>query len=602
MADQNHPSGKANPNDFWDITDLIPAAKKERRIPHQNANTDLTEIVFGQGETKPEPSREDESAGQIPVRSSVQTPKNEQDSFVVKRYIPPHTAKEEMDPPKPDDIYRPTDSLIHEVRIFQWKSNFRYYEDFCTLAKKLYHVSGRPCTHVPFFSYVPQYTQLNREQMNWYLFWRDQVRKGIFPDTDYSYVLLYAFEIINLSDIMDHGFGQAQLYALCQAYGKQNPRILSYLNEWICDYSLIHHLPPIFTNDFSMVESCALKEFFIPDNSDKDTVFASALITFCSNYHYQKSKFATKDNIALYDEHMLGAVLSCIRDKGTVGQKMASAKKEESRLIRDAFVFAPCATRMKRKLEIDYCSLSRSHELRILITDIMKYTENKLRAYLGVKSRLSLFGLSAEFRACIDRYFELSLPAVSRIKAVKIEERAPYEKLYDQPCTAFSPRHAEQIEKESWNTTAALIDAFCDPPKSNEPEHFEQEAPNKIAEIPAKENDSLDFKPQKPHQKNSTPSGTTADTVDTADAAEVGSDLPEVQRLAERLGHLYPFIRLAIQCDYAGQKEFCRHAGLMSESVADTINEAAADILGDIILEENEEGYTIMEDYIGYWA
>jgi hypothetical protein len=45
------------------------------------------------------------------------------------------------------------------------------------------------------------------------------------------------------------------------------------------------------------------------------------------------------------------------------------------------------------------------------------------------------------------------------------------------------------------------------------------------------------------------------------------------------------------------QRAFCKQKGMFAEHVIDVINEKAADILGDIVLEETEDGYGLIEDY-----
>ena len=47
------------------------------------------------------------------------------------------------------------------------------------------------------------------------------------------------------------------------------------------------------------------------------------------------------------------------------------------------------------------------------------------------------------------------------------------------------------------------------------------------------------------------------------------------------------------QCRYAKEKR------LMAEAIVDEINESAVDILGDIVIEEADDGFRIIEDYQG---
>ena len=116
--------------------------------------------------------------------------------------------------------YQPKHPLISAVRIYPWRSNFNFYERFCRMAEALCERHGEPCQSVPFFSYMPQYDQMNRSQLDWYLYWRDCVRKGEYLNTDYSYIFLYLFEIINLSDRISPEQGQKMMCDIWCQYRK----------------------------------------------------------------------------------------------------------------------------------------------------------------------------------------------------------------------------------------------------------------------------------------------------------------------------------------------------------------------------------------------
>ena len=558
-------------DDFWDISALVPP--KKAPTSRARASVEIAEIT---APGKSEEQRETELSSTRLSRVAPAAPKpvaekTESDS-VITRYIPPHSPEQNRQQPLPDEEYTPQSGMLHRVRMYRWKTAYQYYEDFCRHAEAFLERRAAPCPPVAFFSYVPQYAQMNRAQLNWYFYWRDCARRGEILPADYSYILLYVFEIINLADKIDVSFGQRQLCALRTAFRGTYPRLGHLLNEWICDYSLIHRLPPPDSEDLQAVADCTLKEFYVPD-TDASLRYAHALMAFGSNYSYVKSKFAAGENRALYDRHMPGALQACIADSGEVGQRMAGAGLEETRLIRDAYVGALCSHRVKRRIEIDYCSFARSHELRILVTDIMKYTENKLRAYLGVKSRLGLYALPQTFRDCIDRYLQSALP--SKDRAMRAEPRQEYEALYDAPKTAFSASHAAEIEAASWTTTDRLISAFG-----------EESVQDQSAEIPA--------------TAIPEPSSKMIETETPLPAAE--SDAGEYALLKKELGDLAEFVNFALNGAAQKQIAYARERGEMIDSLADRINEIAADILGDILLEEAENGgYTVLEDYRTRW-
>lgn len=562
-------------DDFWDISALVPPKKEViSRVP---ASVEITEITAPvRGEEKREADLSAMRLSRVAPASPKQASERTESDSVITRYIPPHSPEQNRQQPLPDEEYAPQSGMLHRVRIYRWKTAYQYYEDFCRHAEAFHERRGAPCSPVAFFSYVPQYAQMNRAQLNWYFCWRDCARRGEILPADYSYILLYVFEIINLADKIDVHIGQKQLCALRAAFRGTYPRLGHLLNEWICDYSLIHRLPPPDSADLQEVADCTLKEFYVPD-TDASLRYAHALMAFGSNYSYVKSKFAAGENRELYDRHMPGALQACIADSGEVGQRMAGAGLEETRLIRDAYVGALCSHRVKRRIEIDYCSFARSHELRILVTDIMKYTENKLRAYLGVKSRLGLYALPQAFRDCIDRYLQDALPGKSR--AMRAEPRQEYEALYDVPKTAFSAAHAAEIEASSWTTTDRLISAFGE----------------ETIQEPISETITTATIPE-PVSKPAV----TEITATPMCATE--SDAGEYALLKEKLGDLAVFVNFALSGEAQKQIAFARERGEMIDSLADRINEIAADILGDILLEEAENGgYTVLEDYRAQW-
>ena len=123
--------------------------------------------------------------------------------------------------------------------------------------------------------------------------------------------------------------------------------------------------------------------------------------------------------------------------------------------------------------------------------------------------------------------------------------------------TELSLKNAELIEESSWATTAMLEDAF------DTAESFEEPAPPVVNEPEFSQENDGDIAIQ----------------------------------LKNSLGEKYEFIEAALDEKFTLQKEIAKKLSMMSDALADTINDAAADVLGDIILEDCGDGYTIIEDY-----
>ena len=543
---------------FWNIDVLIP----KKRAVHYESDTETTEIVID-----PTPQEKTAEKINVPPRE-IAVPKAE--NAARPRFIPPHTAEEFSNPPMPDEEYVPVNALIHKVRIFRWRSDYRYYEGFVRDAVRLFSVTGVECPRVPFFSYVPQYTQMSRAQLEWYLWWRENLRHGTFLDTDYSYVLLYVYELINLSGRMNPQQAQNALCDVWVHYRENYRKLDSYLPEWICDYSLIHRLPPPSACTGRLLPEvmahCTLKEFYVP-NDGRD-IYIRALLSFCSNYDYRKSKFYNAERASLFDDAVVGALRALIEHTSENGQLFSSVGMDDSKLSRDAFNGALCSYRVKRRIEVDFCSFSRSHELRYFLTDVVKHVENRVRAAVGVRSRLTVYALATPMRKILDSYLDEALPTKTRgtPKAGAGEAPASYEKLYDLPKKNLSLTDAAEIERLSWETTERLVEAFEDAEEAQgEPQRDPFSSP---ASFPM--------------------------PTDAPLPADVDG---ESDTCAAAMRPYLSFLQAVRDGNAAHQRNAAQKAGVPLEVLADEVNALAVEHMGDILLEECDFGFCVIEDY-----
>jgi hypothetical protein len=243
--------------------------------------------------------------------------------------------------------------------------------------------------------------------------------------------------------------------------------------------------------------------------------------------------------------------LQTLIDHTKSGEKLFSAlHMDDSGLTRDAYNGALCASHIKRRIEVQFCSFSRSHELRYLVTDAVKHTENKLRAHFGIRSRLTIYALPTAIRDLLDNCTKDLLPAARRQITEKAQDEAAYEALYDLPRCELSLSNAAEIERLSWDTTERLVEAF------------EEEAP--------------------PAEPISLPSPPIPDSPPSDSA---------------RFIRYIAFLTAVAAEDANGQRNESALLGLPLDVVADEINALAADAFGDILLEESDNGYAVIEDY-----
>lgn len=532
-----------------------------------------------------------------------------------ERPVNPYAART-VQKADPESSYRPERSLIREVRIYPWHAAYNYYESFRAQAVKLNPHEGGECAEVDFFSYMPQYTQLSKEQLRYYLWWRTNFRRGTYLPAAYSYLLLYLYEQINLSGVIPPRQGQENILQLWLNYRATHPRLDAVVREWLCDYSLLHRLPaPVLPRALwgELLNGCRLKEFYVSGWKDIGEEVL-AILLFCNNYDYKKSKFYRADTAELYDRVLSGAVaaaLRFLREKETVQGSVEGV----STVTRDAFAGAVCSYRLKRRLEVDFSSFSHTHELRYVMTDVLKYAENAIRAFLGVKSRLTVYQISTELRRVLDGYLGAAFPAKTPTRCEKKPE-PDYEKRYDIPARPISPERAARIEAQSWETTKRLVEAFAggetaqtegsellalpeDAGTVKKPENFlDSFGENAVFSSRIGTNFKMEVKEVLSESSNAAPKVKEDACLPGGDCKGAeGGNTCQPATLAAALAEWIEFIRLAAAGDRAGQRRFAADKGMMTDAVADKINTIAGDLFGDVILEDAGGCYTVIPDY-----
>lgn len=443
--------------------------------------------------------------------------------------------------------YEFENSLLCRVESHPWPQKYNYYQRFCDDANRFFAVRGKECPAEPYFSYIPQYAQLNHAQLAYYLWFRENARHGVYlEEIDMPYVFLYIYEIINLPDRISPAEGARMLADLWLAYRRRKPELDRYLPEWMCDYCLIRQTPlpkQLYPIVPEILSRAALKEFYIAE-SESGGVSARSLILSASDYSYRASKYYAA-NAEAFETHIPAAITHAA---DVCGIAPNPEEMRRVRVERDAFCGSLCAQTVKRRLIVEYCSFARSYKLRSQITHAVKLAENCLRRALKIRSRLSVTDGDPSLTAAILSYFDMHLPAERRRTAETAEERA-YEHLYDAPSTGIDYDEAHTLETDSWATTEILTEEIA-------PESEEICPPAPM--------------PEPPTQKK----------------AEESGEIP----FADALRAVLAGESLAAWCQ-------SRPARTNPAEVAGQLNEYAADVLGDVLFEQIGGEWILIEDY-----
>ncbi|MBQ9121803.1 MAG: TerB N-terminal domain-containing protein [Clostridia bacterium] len=497
--------------------------------------------------------------------------KTERESNVENKVPPPAPQpKKASYPDSPLRRYRPKTGMIREVEIFPWPSSYGFYAQFRRDAARYFPLKGKPCPRAPYFSYIPQYAQLSSAQMDYYLYFRELVRARRYPPVDFSYVLLYIYEILNLPDRIPPKEGMILLCEIWLAYRESHPKLDKYMAEWICDYGLTYGLPCPTARLSSIkdvcLENCSLREYYIAEDD-----LAVVLAEYGSHHTFRKTKYAKGEYAPLFEKYVPLALAYTIDAAARDGVNLFSF--EDMRLYRaerDVFCGALCAHAVKRRVVVSYLSLGRSHEIRETVTSVVKYIENGIRAHVKIRSMLSVGSLAPELKRYVDEFMQATF-GVAEVGSRRRQEKAreEYEKLYDVPESTLSPERARQIEQASWASTDVLTSAFSD---SDAP--FASAENSFVAEAPALLPSAL-------------PSRTESDiTAEDSPYAVLYASLSDTER------------RVLEAClDGADVNAVCRTEGVLTDSAVSAINEKAADLTGDIVIEADGGGYRVIEDY-----
>jgi hypothetical protein len=359
------------------------------------------------------------------------------------------------------------------------------------------------------------------------------------------------------------------------------------IRDLICDFCLIHALRAP-TEKLNGLEKQVLFGSFLPElliDLSGDRRACSDAVTSLSLYDYRRSKCYDDSTAEIFKKGIFGAINAVLSNNDAFEAITSFTHGVYSGVTVERHPFTRMVNIVNKniKIEIVYYEMAN---LKTAVTDIVRYSENKIREHLGIRNRIHVLTVNPQARDAIDVYFEQNYPARQfvdrRRKDAKVDEneRHEYDALYDVPKVAISTERALEIEQESWDTTKKLTEAFSDSEPltdvgTEEPAHIDMISPTKEESIAPENNEFV----SEPYSPPSDEQGVYAG-------------------LREKLGDISEFVALCRTPSLLKQRAFASLHSTTVDELADKINETAVDIFGDIILEDCGNGYTIIEDYM----
>ena len=480
--------------------------------------------------------------------------------------------------------YAPGGTLLNHIAVRTWESGSEFYGRFTADALTSHKAVSRtdPDTDmppVPFTSYVPQYAHMSSKQTEYYRWVRENIRRNRYPDCDLGYIQLYIYEIFNLPEVISPEDGAEIISNIWLSYRSRHPRLDGYLCEWFADYCMINKCSPSKALEsvfHEIAPKAQFKEFYLDPavtralrDGDNDSIVSlgKTVLEVSSDYDYRSSRYY-EENRDTFDSHIPHAVGRAICAAISAKESPFSFDRVY-KMTRDSFCGAIVSSAVKKRVDIEFSSFTRRADVREAVTLIAKYSENKVRVMLGIKSKLRVEGLSGVAEGVIDEYFRPHLPTIITVSREDLYMPADYLKLYESEDSGFDFSKAEEIERQSWVNTERLTGE----------EYVEKDA---------EYSPDVEF----------TLEGEISDT-DTAVfpvQEDIPTDVAPTEDVTTKTNDsvITDGITAAMSARF---REYCRENSLYDGEVADRINTLFIDIIGDIVLEDTGAGYQIIEDY-----
>ena len=427
----------------------------------------------------------------------------------------------------------------------------------------------------PVYGYWLTYELLNKDQLNYYLYWRSECRKGNYLESDSAYIYINIYELLSGIGYKDPIDGYNQMLGLWKNYRKVSLGFDKHMFKWTFDFAAMHRLPysvPDFfdgnigsTQDIvSLViwEYSKLTPLKLPisiiNSLCEHNIFNS---NFYKNGNQELMKDALPRVIALLDANLRRNSNTTLLD--TYGPKHFNTSTYY------LFSGAVCSCALKRaRIQVrPYLSWPG---LSNYITNIMKFAENELRDIMGYRGKLRNIEIDESEAALIHAFLRKEYSNTT----IKIGYRQP-EKV------VINFDSLDELRKESDDVRDALYvedsDQLID--------EYEREKFESFSNMDTYEQLSIEdmAKPQ-------------SDT----HSINFESDDTDIQNFLESLTTIELGL---IQIIISGADIENKVQSLMANNntfldlVTDEINSKSMDELGDILLEYNGDNYSIVEEY-----
>lgn len=473
-------------------------------------------------------------------------------------------------------------------------------DQFCKQAELLRPLHDAFDEIIPIETGMPTFNRLNNNQLRTYITWRTKYQSGDTSPVPYSYILLYAFEIINEIQVKGKEAVIQAIAALFHAYGNES-HIERKLPELLRDYYICNSFDIPFGD---LMKGCKMESafpnlFFGDESIDNLIQFYGKI----SNYKILGSKFYVDKNLEMLEgcfRDCLHQAILLFANHGLDFRKICLIKSVHENWwgpFHEA-VYHFSTTPVKRTVKLTAnetytfsgSEWSRRTSVRLdmaashLIGFILKRMESKMREILKFKYKLSANGETAAEKIPNNTH--------QHVQITTLMKSPDFGDLIDRTVV-------EYFQKNHPGVFSNPETVYTKPVKVNVDFSKLAQIRNEASEILEK----LSITQEEPDKANM---ADDASTVNYDNLIKMGKPTPNVESANEWGGLVANFTDMqkkAISIILAGQavsnqlQLLSAENHMLTEVLLESINEAALEHIGDNIIETGESPVYVYDEY-----
>jgi hypothetical protein len=266
------------------------------------------------------------------------------------------------------------------------------HEDFFEDIKKYADKKGGETIFVPFMSYWPSYQSMSDPQRKWYFYWRSEIRKKNYLDTDLSYIFIYIYELLNGVGYQTPGEGYTLMLEIWEAYRGVFPKLNNYLYDWSFDFAYLNGIEPSFVNyESSFHNSSYVTDTIIEQHrQDVPLKISFELVDALCDYSIKGSKFYQSGYHELMKEaipRIVSLADAFLRKKSQQG--LLETFGPEQAVTKERYLYrSALCPQANQSISVTVKEYSSAPRLRNYVNQLVRFGENTLREIYGTKGRL----------------------------------------------------------------------------------------------------------------------------------------------------------------------------------------------------------------------